>query len=150
MVFKDNEHLCDDGDNCHGEGGIIWERSYVANHAYDLVRFTKLCFRYESEFTYRKGDSVWAVTVSCDPTKKDPRFEPKTLEEPSPGFRPDDRERNEAQKSLAGIAENLRILHLADSEDELQEYGTWIITARWSGPLLSDPRWPLRSAEQVQ
>jgi hypothetical protein len=57
MVFKDNKHLCDDGDNCHGEDGIIWERSYVTNHAYDLVRFTKLCFRYESEFTYRKGVS---------------------------------------------------------------------------------------------
>jgi hypothetical protein len=58
---------------------------------------------------------------------------------------------HERQQNLARMVENLRAINVAEFEDFVDdEYGTWKITARWSGPFLKDPRWPLKATDTVQ
>ena len=141
---------CEDPD-CHCEDGIIWEREYASQCAWNLAGHTKRCFRYGWEFTYRDENSAWTITVSCDTTKKNPNLEPMTLEPAPAGFEPDEQELHERQQNLARMVENLRAINVAEFEDFVDdEYGTWKITARWSGPFLKDPRWPLKATDTVQ
>jgi hypothetical protein len=117
----------------------IGTRKLHRSPPFNLVEHTTRYFGYSSEITQTERDATWTITITCDPTRKDPRLEPKSILPDTRSF--DERDLEYGRKNAEKLVENLRRMKVSEYEESLtDEYGTWSIVACWSGTLTNDPR----------